>query len=592
MKTRRKGFGMLAMCAGIFIADVFAQEGGAKNDSEMSLRKLIEVRDYRGQPIEGETRVIGPGDSLWRILIQEKGLSEKKFNRYLVVLRGLNPQIKSFDLLKVGENVFVPIQLDEALAGPTAMAQTSVPARQAFGNGSITEYRVKRGNYLYQILREQLGINDEGELAVYFALVKDLNPQRSNWDVLEEGEILRLPTVGANNSVVAKSETGVPQTRGKTVQSPQNSLSPEQSISMRRAIPLDYARRLPARKVLALLEQVANTLDSEVYSEGQEIVALKEGIVRLDRSAYPVLYNPKVRQRVILDTGEQIPRSLRKSIDSPETGMSVLPLAESATLDEAVGQLLGRLGFQAFPNDRPVVLQQGGIGMEAKGTWMALAPEESGKAQEFIIITLTDKADEIPQYLREQFAANGVHLKDVLLPSYSPAPSDRRPQIFTVGTKTWPREKTELVDALLRAHDVVFGMAETLSVQLREGLRIEIPIDRVFDSKGKRRALFFRRLEPEIKKSLHDRHELQPLELELSSLSSKEIIARMLAELGEQSAYREHRFAAVSDGKDRLTISARGFLLRNRPMFLTDQHIPISLHRFFFEKRLEIVYFQ
>jgi hypothetical protein len=73
-------------------------------------------------------------------------------------------------------------------------------------------------------------------------------------------------------------------------------------------------------------------------------------------------------------------------------------------------------------------------------------------------------------------------------------------------------------------------------------------------------------------------------------VENKEIMARLLNELGEQAAYREHRFSA-SASKDRLNITAWGFLLAKRGMFVTDREIPESLHRFFFEKGLEIVYF-
>jgi len=73
-------------------------------------------------------------------------------------------------------------------------------------------------------------------------------------------------------------------------------------------------------------------------------------------------------------------------------------------------------------------------------------------------------------------------------------------------------------------------------------------------------------------------------------LEKKENKVRLLTELGEQAAYREHRFAA-SASKDRLNITAWGFLLAKRGMFVTDREIPESLHRFFFEKGLEIVYF-
>ena len=81
------------------------------------------------------------------------------------------------------------------------------------------------------------------------------------------------------------------------------------------------------------------------------------------------------------------------------------------------------------------------------------------------------------------------------------------------------------------------------------------------------------------------------IELDLSSMSAKEIITRVLGELRDQTVYREHKFSADSGNKDRVNISTAGFWLRNRSIFLTDRQIPPSLHRFFFEKGLDLVYF-
>jgi hypothetical protein len=100
-------------------------------------------------------------------------------------------------------------------------------------------------------------------------------------------------------------------------------------------------------------------------------------------------------------------------------------------------------------------------------------------------------------------------------------------------------------------------------------------------------------VEPEIKKTFQDTYGATVVELDLAVLSHKELITRLLGELGETAPYREHRFsAATGNGKDRLNIAAWGFLLSNRSMFVTDREIPQPLHRFFFEKGLEIVYFQ
>jgi len=157
----------------------------------------------------------------------------------------------------------------------------------------------------------------------------------------------------------------------------------------------------------------------------------------------------------------------------------------------------------------------------------------------------------------------------------------------------WPRDKKEIVDALLLSLRVPFGVAETLSVELQSGLRIDARTDRIFELSGKRTALFFQRSDPEIRKALQDKQGVRSVELEIGALSSREIITRLLNLVGDPSPYREHRFAAATGAaQDRLTVTAWGFHLPKHSLFITDRQIPTPLHRFFFEKGLEIVYFQ
>jgi hypothetical protein len=313
--------------------------------------------------------------------------------------------------------------------------------------------------------------------------------------------------------------------------------------------------------------------------------------VRVDRTAYPVVYNSRLHQRIILDPDEKIPPSLKSKLKDPTLATAVVPLTRAASLQESVSQLLAHLGYQSLPVERPVVIQEAGVAIEARGNWMALAPEEKNKAQEVVVVTLTDNPRDIPDYLRRELSARGLHLKDVLVSdssNQSPGNSESTEPIGAV--KNWPKEKGEFVDAMLLAFGVPFGVAETFSVELGQGLRADVHCDRIFERNGKRTGLFFQRLEPEIKKVLQEREKIKVVELALSILPHKELMTRLLTELGEQAAYREHRFSA-SASKDRLNISAWGFLLANRGLFVTDREIPQSLHRFFFEKGLEIVYF-
>ena len=579
----------------------FAQEADQRNPTQLNLRKSVYTREYQGKVVEGEERAVGRGDSLWRILVQEKGLPEKRFRSYLVVIRGLNPQVKNLDVLRVGDSIFIPLRPDETLGNEAASAKANAPATNST-TGATVSYRVKAGEYLYQILRDRLGISDNRQVANYSALVKDLNPERKNWDLLQEGDTILLPTSGQRRAVTGAEIKSSAQSNGLLEKSSSEKNSgAQEAASPMPTIDVRDARRIPARNNLPTLTKVIEAVGGEVQSGGEELVLVHDSTVRINKSSYPVVYNPKLQQRVVLDPENNIPVTLRTRLSDPQVGTPVVSMTDQVSLQEAVSRLLSGLGYQPLPTDRSVVIQDEGIAFEARGSWMVLAPEESRKAQEVYIISLTDSPDEIPEYLRSQLALKGLHLKDVLIASS--APKTPAPKILVVAhresdesmtqIKIWPRDKSEIVDALLLAHGISFGVAETLSVELRDGLRMETRSDRVFDLRGQQTAIFFQRTDPEIKKALQEKQGVKTVELEIASLSSREIIGKLLNILGDQAAYREHRIpAANGSNQERLTLNAWGFLLSKPSMFITDREIPQPLHRFFFEKGLEIVYFQ
>jgi hypothetical protein len=582
-----------ALISSLVSAQVSAQEPVHRDAAQLNLRRSVNTREYQGKEIEGAERVIARGDSLWRILVQEKGIPEKQFHGYLVIIRGLNPQLKSSDVLRVGDNIFIPLRPEEALSGEAAALKSPVPPGKV-PEGVTVSYRIKAGDTLYRILRNHLAMSDNRKILTYAALVKDLNPEKQNWDLLQEGEMILLPGAG-ESLAVASSEP-------KAIQSkpPQREAASQTGIaqSSREAAPADSRdpRRLRARENLMILAKVVEALGGEFQSIGEEVVILKDVTVRIDKNNYPVVYSPKLQQKVVLDPQNKIPAALRASLSDPRIGMPVVTMTDQVSLQDAVTQLLAGLGYQSLPTDRPVVIQDADIAFEAHGSWMVLAPEESNKAQEIHVINLSDNQGEIPGYLKSQLAHKGLHLQNVHFPSAKPklaAASQEEAKKFLSEVKAWPRDKTEIVDSLLLAYGIPFGVAETLSVELREGLRMDARADRIFQLSGRRIAVFFQRAEPEIKKALQEKQGTEAVELQLAALSSRETIGMLLNVLGDQTVYREHRFPALHGlNRDNLIVTAWGFLVARKSIFVTDREIPQPLHRFFFEKGLEIVYFR
>ena len=561
-----------------------AQQTNEAGSAEISLRRAIGAREYKGKTIEGDEREVRSGDTLWHILVREKGLAGERFKEYFVLIRGLNPQLTTPEALRVGDKIFIPLKPNDVLALQAASGESA--EKVPMGQGKIQDYIVKPGEHLYQILRTQLGVLDERKLWQYFALVKDLNPQRSNWDVIETGEIIRLPAAGGEfekGTLASKTARAASGAELKPAAAPP-------------AIGLDYAQRLSARENSALIGMVAESLGNEIQRSGEEIVALKDGAIRLDKKRFPVVYNRVLDQRVILDGENNIPESVRANLKEASANTPVVSVANSTTVQEAVGQLLARLGYQPLPSERPVVIQEAGVSFEAKGQWAVMAPQQSNKPQEIIVINLTDGSGEIPEELKTHLAAKGLHLKNVALgePAARSEESEKQAPLSPARQiKARPAEKSELVDALLNAYQVAFGVKDTLAADLHSGLKAEISADRTFELRGRKTALFFRAIDPAIKAALETKQGMKAIELDFTALKSREVAAKLLGELGEKAAYKEHRFAAAKGSmQDRLVMTAAGFLLPGRSLFVTDREIPARFQPIFFEKGLDIVYFQ
>lgn len=562
--------GSLVWALGLSVAVLFVAVGQGREEpikgpgqerGELRLRKTVKTREYQGRSVEGEERVVGPGDSLWRMLIQEKGLSEKRFHRYLILIGSLNPHLKKPDILQVGDTIFIPIRPDEILG-----------IQVSSGKGETKVYRVKQGDYIYKLLREQFGFQEKKGIQSAFSQVKQLNPRKKNWDLLLVGEAILFPGLVQPPKVAA--------------------LEAQKPLEV---VGLDYAQKLPAEENLHLLEQVIRALGNETDRGGEEVLTLQGGTIRIDRGAYPVIHNPRVEQKVILDLGGKIPPQLRTRLEAQNPAPSIVSVKKGASLHETVNSLLSRLGFQSLPSNRPVVMQDRGVGFQIKGEWMVTAPESSGR-QEVFVISLSDIPSRTPDYLKDYLSFQGMNLKEILLPSSSLSPVSLslgiKGQVTGDQIETWPREKRALVDAFLKSYSISFAADRQLSLSLREGIRLDTRIDRLFELGGKKYGIFFQAAGDEVKRFLEEREGLKSIELDLAALSSRELISRLLLGVGEKAAYQEHRFPAVEGGaKERLVLTVFGFFLPQRSLLLTDHEIPKDLLRFFSDRGLRVVYF-
>ncbi|MFQ5852042.1 MAG: hypothetical protein ACE5JU_15835, partial [Candidatus Binatia bacterium] len=406
-------------------------------------------------------------------------------------------------------------------------------------------YRVKRGEHLFEILRQQLGLREMKEILKAFNQVKELNPRKKNWNLLSVGEDVLLPPLRKGEPAAMTSKPA------------------------REFIGLDYGIRLPVTENLHLLQQVVGVTGNEFLREGEETFAFKEGTIHIDRSLIPVIRNSQSGKKVVLDVEGEIAASSRTKSQSQIPEISIVPIKRESSLHEAANSLFSHLGFQTLQSNRPVVVQDGGVALQVKGEWMVTNAREDGGRQEIWIISLSDVTGKIPDYLKEYLSLRGMNLEEILLPTSSLSPVSR--SVVSAGhegktkIQSWPRDKRALVDAFLKIYQIPFSTDREISIPLRQGIRLDTKIDRLFKHGGKEYGVFFRFIGDEVRRALEKGRGIKPIELDFEFLSSREMISRLLHGLGERAAYQEHRFPVVRSGaKDKLVLAVSGFFLPNR----------------------------
>jgi hypothetical protein len=557
---------------------ISAQEtpGAGQEAAQLELRRSLKTREYQGQTVTGEERVVRPKDTLWRILVVEKGLSDKRFARYVFLVTKLNPNLKNADVLQVGDTVFIPIQLDDLLGQKqTAVAAAPAPAAPAADSDAGTiVYEVKPGDQLYKVLRTQAGISAT-EMKGALARTKALNPQKKNWDTLIAGEKLRLPA-GATAAAPVEQAVALPA---------------EPAF-----VGLDYGKKITVQENLEVLDSIMKAVGRQTRRDGEEVVSLKEGTVHIDRGSYPIVQSPG-GQRAILDMQNKITATLRAKMEADAPGLPVVSVKKGASLHEAVAGLLTRLGFQNLPNNQPVVIQDSGVAVQVKGEWMVTAPEDGGAMAQVMVVSLSDGPSQTPDYLKDYLSVKGMSLREILLPRApvnSPSPPAAAPEPASTAKpnfriEKWPENGPALVDALLADYGITAASGGTFSVMLRDGIRMDSKADRIFEYGGRKIALAFRSIGDE--KTLETNDGMRVVEIDIAKLTRRDIVGRMLAELGESAPYREQRFAANDRAKDKLALTVSGYYLPQRLLLITDRDIPSDLERFFGEKGLRVVKF-
>ncbi len=139
-------------------------------------------RARRADPAEFTRYTVQPGDTLWKILVRTRNARYNDFSYLYKKFRELNPEITDLDRIISGQRIRVPNI-------PGSREEFSVQAT------SKDVYVIKKGQHLAMILRQVYGLPDDLIFNEYLNLIRDLNPEIKNLDLVEAGQKVRMPEI-------------------------------------------------------------------------------------------------------------------------------------------------------------------------------------------------------------------------------------------------------------------------------------------------------------------------------------------------------------------------------------------------------------
>ena len=153
-------------------------------------------RASRAEPAGFTRYTVQSGDTLWKILTKTQNARESDLPYLYRKFRVLNPGITNLNYIRAGQKISVP-----HLPGGQERDLSVEAAPEDV-------YVIKKGQHLAMILREMYGLPDQQIFNEYLDLIKELNPEIEDLDVVEVGQKIRMPEIRTDQAAARAREPG------------------------------------------------------------------------------------------------------------------------------------------------------------------------------------------------------------------------------------------------------------------------------------------------------------------------------------------------------------------------------------------------
>jgi len=251
------------------------------------------------------------GESLLDIIRNEIGVSGVETYRTLTQIKKLNPQIKNLNVIHAGQKILLPDRKksvgdeprDSEIPEIEITKKTMAPVTSRSEESAFMKYTVKRGDWLFQIIHDELGLSVR-EVPRRLNDIRKLNPHIGNINIIRPGDVLTLP---------AKRKT--------TPIAQEIAVKKKPIIDLRKETPSekpDIPEKpfLTTRQELETINHVVSRMGGSVIQEGSFYIPLPPaGQMAINCSMVPIVeFNEGIT--MLLDFSNRVPENVKHIIES------------------------------------------------------------------------------------------------------------------------------------------------------------------------------------------------------------------------------------------------------------------------------------
>jgi LysM repeat protein len=524
------------------------------------------VRKLKDKKVLVSPYVVGKGEHLWQILRKKKLLKMGKIGEVLSVLRELNPALGNLDLIHPGQQVLIPLRIVPLSgAGATVQGIEKKVNLADLKNLKIENYTVQAGDALSRVIEGRYGVPASRLYGEYLSLVKRLNPNIKDINVILPGQRIKLPIYS-------------PELVRKPI-IPERFRKEDQKEPKGKVNPLTHD-----------LDQVFAELGMDWVRTGRLFIPLSSGgQINLRAEHFPVL-NASTGNRVIVDLNNDLPARVADLIRSNWDTYKIVHLTKKDTLRSALRRIFTAADFKdSDGTDHP--LQFGGdIRLRITGDWIlpvAGTPPEKGTTA--AVLTLREPyMPAIPWMIQDYL--EGLGIKAVDYPAGNSFPEKEEPAPPSIKAPDDPIAQTEMVLKLLGQK---YTRSRSIPVYQSEaaGLKLLIKADISLEANDSNCVIDFSGLGEKMQVFLKERGFRVLLLNDVKDPLA--MLSRTLEFLGVPFQGGPHSFLACKRDRSRnIQLTLRGVSFKEakgQSMLATEDALPEEIVAFLWQNGYEVI---